>query len=149
MKRPILKIPKNQGPNMDPKSGMAVVVQCGGTLAKACFPGWKEASTAPKREKRSPNCAHDAPVRRARAPARARLTPTSYGQWRTCFLHFNVQKPPSYNIHKTWRSNAKSRPNSAHDAGVWRARHTGASSAQLGLLYSLLGAFAASLKIAR
>ena len=23
-----------------PKSGMAVMVQCGGTLAKACFPGW-------------------------------------------------------------------------------------------------------------
>ena len=33
--------PKIIGPNVGPKSGLAVVVQCGGTLAKACFPGWR------------------------------------------------------------------------------------------------------------
>ena len=153
---------KNQPPNVDPKSGLAVMVQCGGTLAKACFRGrdfyvvleavgrahqehqehlrsaqggfWKRLSNSLKSSDLEGSAVRQHDTHKG-APVSRILTSRNL---------------PAIIFHKICRSNAKSRPNCAHDAGVRRAkeraRRTGASPAQLGLLYSPQDA---SLKIAR
>ena len=45
-------VSKISGPDIDPKSGLAVVVQCGGTPAKACFPSGVSAADYPSSDLR-------------------------------------------------------------------------------------------------
>ena len=100
----------------------------------------KRSITSPKTEKRSPNSVDDARV------WRARRTPTSYAQWRTCFSRFNVRKPPGCNIPQNLAFQREIRTQVC--ASCWRTQRA-RRTAQLGLLLSLFGAVDVSFQIAR